>query len=400
MKIRPFKPIDAEFCFKTRSSAFVQKFYEEIGSEAVAAGLKAYMPDDYDRMAEENPTFIVESMGSPIGFFSIRRESITEAELFLLYLDIDHRGQGIGCACIDFMENWIKQNWSEVDTFFLDTVVPRYNSGFYEKTGFQPQEEVVCAFPGVQVNALRMNKPLDGFNVYGDDTRAASYAALEFPNTYYLAYRDLPEIIAEHTQGQKAVDFGCGAGRSTRFLQGLGFDTIGVDISESMIRNARQIDPKGDYRLVPEGSLSPLTGNTYDLILSAFTFDNIPTKEKKVNLFTEFRRVLKRGGVVMNLVSTPELYQNDWASFTTTIFPENFTATCGEIVKTMMKDVDDKRPVADILWPDENYRKVYKEADLELMDSHKPLATDDEPYEWINETKIAPWIIYVLKKPE
>ena len=68
------------------------------------------------------------------------------------------------------------------------------------------------------------------FNVYDDRARASAYAALEFPGTYYLAYRDLPTIIGEHVRGRKAVDFGCGAGRSTRFLRMLGFDAVGVDI--------------------------------------------------------------------------------------------------------------------------------------------------------------------------
>ncbi|MFH2002617.1 MAG: GNAT family N-acetyltransferase [Planctomycetota bacterium] len=397
MQIRPFEPRDAEFCFQTRTDAYTRKFYDEIGPEAVAAGIKAYLPGDYNCMAEKHPVFIIEINGEPSGFFVIRRESATEAELFLIYLDLDHVGRGMGRACVEFMESWIKQNWAGVDTFFVDTVVPGYNGGFYRKAGFQPQEEVICAFPGLQVKALRLSKPLKGFNVYEDDTRAASYATLEFPGTYYLAYRDLPQITAEHAKGRKAIDFGCGAGRSTRFLKKLGFEAVGVDISASMLRNARQIDPEGDYRLVPDGDLSPLKSNAFDLVLSAFTFDNIPTLEKKVNLFREFKRVLNRGGVVVNLVSTPEIYLNEWASFSTNLFPENRTATCGEIVRTMMKDVDDKRPVEDILWPDEDYKRVFREAGLEWVKSYKPLAREEEPYEWINETRIAPWIIYVLK---
>ena len=35
-------------------------------------------------------------------------------------------------------------------------------------------------------------------NVYDDAQRAEAYATLEFPGTYYLAYRDLPVIIAEN----------------------------------------------------------------------------------------------------------------------------------------------------------------------------------------------------------
>lgn len=83
-------------------------------------------------------------------------------------------------------------------------------------------------------------------NVYDDAKRAEAYARLEFPGTYYLAYRDLPAIIAEHVTGHKALDFGCGAGRSTRFLENLGFEAIGIDISPSMIHLAEKADPAGN----------------------------------------------------------------------------------------------------------------------------------------------------------
>ena len=53
-------------------------------------------------------------------------------------------------------------------------------------------------------------------NVYEDDARAHAYAGLDFPGTYWLAFRDLPAILARHATGRRALDFGCGAGRSTR----------------------------------------------------------------------------------------------------------------------------------------------------------------------------------------
>lgn len=80
-------------------------------------------------------------------------------------------------------------------------------------------------------------------NSYEDVKRAEAYAKLEFSGTYYLAYRDLPYIIFEHVKGRKAIDFGCGTGRSTRFLYKLGFDVIGVDIAENMIKKARRARP-------------------------------------------------------------------------------------------------------------------------------------------------------------
>ena len=95
-------------------------------------------------------------------------------------------------------------------------------------------------------------------NVYGDRARADAYASLEFPNTYWLAFRDLPEIVRGCARGRRALDFGCGAGRSTRFLRGLGFEVTGVDIAGEMLERARAADAGGDYRLVPDGDLATL----------------------------------------------------------------------------------------------------------------------------------------------
>jgi hypothetical protein len=49
---------------------------------------------------------------------------------------------------------------------------------------------------------------------YEDSSRADAYRSLEFANTYYLAYCDLPAILSEHVEGTRALDFGCGTGKS------------------------------------------------------------------------------------------------------------------------------------------------------------------------------------------
>jgi len=238
------------------------------------------------------------------------------------------------------------------------------------------------------------------FNVYEDKARADAYAELEFPGTYYLAYRDLPAILVEHIQGRKAVDFGCGTGRSTRFLRKLGFDAMGVDISEPMLARARDRDPQGEYLLAPDGDLSALAANSCDLVLSAFTFDNIPTMERKVTLFRSLKLLLNGYGRIVNLVSAPDIYVNEWASFSTKDFPENRNARSGEKVLIVMLDVEDKRPVEDILWTDEDYHEVYKRAGLIPLKTYRPLGQPTEAYSWVSETTIAPWVIYVLGPAE
>jgi ubiquinone/menaquinone biosynthesis C-methylase UbiE len=237
-------------------------------------------------------------------------------------------------------------------------------------------------------------------NCYEDTKRAEAYAKLEFAGTYYLAYRDLPDIFAEHVKGKEAIDFGCGTGRSTRFLEKHGFHVVGVDISEDMIRQARQASPKGDYRLIPDGDFSQFQRGGYDLVLAAFTFDNIPTMEKKVRLFRELGRLLSTDGRIVMVVSSPEIYLHEWASFSTRDFPENRFAKSGDVVKIVVTDHEDRRPVEDIVWTDEAYRQVFDAAGLGVVQSYMPLAKGDEPYAWVSETTIAPWVVYVLREQQ
>jgi len=228
-------------------------------------------------------------------------------------------------------------------------------------------------------------------NVYEDAERAAAYATLEFPGTYYLAFRDLPEIIGKHVSGTRAVDFGCGAGRSTRFLKTLGFDAIGVDIAEDMLILARERDPKGDYRRVETAGLRELEQGAFDLVFSAFTFDNIPTMETKVALFAGLRDLLRPGGKIINMVSSPEIYTYDWASFTNTCFAGNFSAKRGDSVFTIMND---------ILWPDDAYHETYAAAKLAVEQVCRPLGRESDPCAYVSEMTVAPWVIWVLRKDE
>jgi SAM-dependent methyltransferase len=233
-------------------------------------------------------------------------------------------------------------------------------------------------------------------NVYDDVERASAYASLEVPGTYDLAYRDLPAIIAEHVSGRGALDFGCGAGRSTRFLKRLGFDAIGIDISRHMIELAAGADPGGSYLLVEDGDLRAIEHARFDLVLSAFAFDNIPDAARRRELLRGLRVLLAEGGRIILLGSTPEIYTHEWASFTTQAFPENRRAASGEPVRIVMKDVVDARPVVDLIWFHADYLELFAAAELELIARYTPLGRAGEPCAWVSETSIAPWVIYVV----
>ena len=160
MEIRPFRHEDALFCFKLRSRAFIEKFYGELQPEEVTAGINAYLPDDYMRVAEQMPFFIVEENGRRVGFFNLKRKDPTSADLPFLYIDLDRNGRGIGSACIDYIRTWLKSNWKGVSRLIVDTIIPGYNGGFYRKMGFIPSGDSFCEFPGRKVKAKRLMMPI------------------------------------------------------------------------------------------------------------------------------------------------------------------------------------------------------------------------------------------------
>lgn len=235
-------------------------------------------------------------------------------------------------------------------------------------------------------------------NVYEDTERARAYAELAFPGTYYLAFRDIPSLVRHHVRGTRALDFGCGTGRSSRFLRdlGLGLSVVGVDIAAPMLEQARRLDPAGDYRQVGVGDLGALGGLRFDLGFAAFTFDNIPTDAEKGASLAALRAVLAPTGRLIAIVSSPEIYLHEWASFSTQDFPANKAARDGDRVRIIMLDVPDARPVEDVLCGDAHYRRLFAAAQLQVLEMARPLATGAEPVRWGSETTVAAWSVYVL----
>ena len=232
-------------------------------------------------------------------------------------------------------------------------------------------------------------------NVYQDKVRARAYATLQFPGTYYLAFRDLPGLIRRYNHGSRALDFGCGTGRSTRFLRNLGLHVIGADISRAMLDQARSVDPSGEYHLIRDSIAGEFAPGSFDIILAAFTFDNMPT-EAKANVLSALRILLAPNGCLLLVVSSPAIYVNEWVSFSTRDFSENRHASDGDRVRIIMLDVPDRRPVEDVFCTDAHYRRLFENAGLRVLDVQSPLAIGKETTRWISETTTAAWTIYVL----
>jgi SAM-dependent methyltransferase len=227
------------------------------------------------------------------------------------------------------------------------------------------------------------------------ETQAGAFAGLEMQGTQYLAFRDIPMLIQDYSGSVASVlDYGCGAGRSTRFLKRLGFNAVGVDVSKDMLDQARSKDGSGEYRHIPSGLL-PFEDSAFDLIFSSFVFLEVSRIEEIERILKEMKRVLRKDGIIIFVTSSTEATAGNWVSLSYA-FPENDKPLrSGDTVKLLIQGVD--VVFHDYFWSEDDYIGAAERAGLILAKLHKPLGSDDDSIEWRDETKMSPTAIYVLR---
>jgi SAM-dependent methyltransferase len=130
------------------------------------------------------------------------------------------------------------------------------------------------------------------------DTVAGSYAELVRDLLSETPYeRAVLELFAKQVQDGPVADVGCGSGRITAYLRGLGADAFGIDLSPAMIEVARREHPGVRFEVgsmteldLPEASLAGLVA-WYSLI-------HVPDDEIG-SVFAQFRRVLRPGSPLL-----------------------------------------------------------------------------------------------------
>ena len=222
------------------------------------------------------------------------------------------------------------------------------------------------------------------------------YSKFGLEGTSWLSFRDVPLLIEKYVQGKTTLDYGCGAGRSTRFLRSLGLDPIGMDISSSMLEQARLLDSENRYVQIDSGKI-PAPNNTYDLVFSSHVFLVLPTKEDIAKILTDLFRVLRDNGIFIVITGSEELHSRkmNWLSYNTD-FPENTHLASGSLTKIQNKIVG--TIFYDYNWLDNDYQKLFQENGFELLETHHPFGTYEDGYEWKSELEHSPFSIYVLRK--
>ena len=177
-------------------------------------------------------------------------------------------------------------------------------------------------------------------NVYEDEVRAEAYSRLEFPGTYFLAFRDLPDIVC-----QRHVDRPAGPRLRlrrrpihalpppARLRGGRGRRLGGHDPKGPRARPGGRLPSRRDRRPRRPRPRSPRTSS------SRRSPSTTSRRRRRWLTSAGSARLLAPEGRIVNLVSTPEIYTHEWASFSTRDFPENR----GAEERRRRPDRDDRR---------------------------------------------------------
>ena len=226
---------------------------------------------------------------------------------------------------------------------------------------------------------------------------SGQYSTLQIEGSYFLAFSSIPDLIQRYDKiGKRALDFGCGTGRSTRFLQGLGLDVAGADINPSMLAQAQQLtNGTSFYRL--DSETLPFEAARFDVIFQSFVLLEYDSISRMIGTFEELNRVLSDEGVIIVVTGSEDYYCHDWASFEMDRSGVQ-TLTSGCKVKISIRGTG--IVLFDYYWTDHDYRSVFQQSGFDVVEVVQPLARGDEPFAWVSESRFPCWTIYVLEKQE
>lgn len=109
------------------------------------------------------------------------------------------------------------------------------------------------------------------------------------------------------TDFDRGLDFGCGVGRLTRALSRRLARVVGVDVSETMIRKARELNPqlegRAEWVVNGDPDLRRFPDDSFSFIYSSIVLQHIPWPQS-LGYVGEMMRVLKPGGLLVFQVPT------------------------------------------------------------------------------------------------
>ncbi len=235
--------------------------------------------------------------------------------------------------------------------------------------------------------------------LYNSAEKKSEEAALRYCKTAqslyrYLAYRDLPALISKNVNGNRAIDYGAGTGFSTQFIANQGFDVVGLEVCEEMLKQAKANFSHLNFSLIKNNTI-PFPSESIDFVFSSFVLFEIGDRAKMNNYLKEASRVLKKNGIFIAVTGNEELYRKDWLCLQVD-YPENKDLKSGDRAKLSLPE--EGLEFIDFFWTLRDYDYFFKDAKLNLLEKIFPLGQASEPFEWKDEKTHAPYVILIATK--
>jgi SAM-dependent methyltransferase len=133
-----------------------------------------------------------------------------------------------------------------------------------------------------------LSKTKDDYNLIAEDFSRTR--ALIWPETKYL-------LDKYFFAGDRVLDLGCGNGRYFSYFSQKGTFYCGVDISENLVKIAKEVYPGADFRVADALNL-PFSDNYFDKIATIAVLHHMPSEDLRMQFLKEAKRVLRPGGKV------------------------------------------------------------------------------------------------------
>jgi len=135
------------------------------------------------------------------------------------------------------------------------------------------------------------------------------------------------------------LEIGCGLGRISDPLSTHFQDVTGLDISEEMIRRARQrLGERPNLKLLPTNGVDyPVADGSIDFVFSYIVFQHMPSREVIQGNLREVSRVLKRGGIAKIQLRGLPVRKSRWF-YGPSITPTLFRQMTKELPVTVLRE--------------------------------------------------------------
>jgi SAM-dependent methyltransferase len=235
---------------------------------------------------------------------------------------------------------------------------------------------------------------------------AAKYAAIgldegNFWLIHHHAEAALRKWLGAELEAARAVDWGCGAGRSCQWLRGLGLREVhGADVCREMLEQARINDPGGRYELAERGRC-PFESESYDLVLSMVVLIEMPTADQMRAYAAEAYRMLRPGGIVVATSATEESHDpsNKFVSFryfaSAEADPHNKQLRSGDRVVCRNNS---GLCMEDYYWSRPDIVSTFALVGFRECEVSRTLGSPADPFEWQDEMRVATDYVFVFRK--